>query len=728
MRFLKKIALIILITLIGGVIAFFALSQKTDNSTDTEVERSQQTSSEESSKQMAEATRKQQSSEPSEEIKKDPPVKMKKTTLSLGAGENYTLSTTQKAIKWESSDKNILTVDEKGKVTAKNVGKATVKAYDKDNNSAECTVTVKESPEWVSLKEYELTLGVGENYKLSAVLPEGSAAASRKFDSSDGEIIKMTKTDWEGQFTALKAGSAYVHVKLYNGQEAYCNVTVKAAPKKVDISSKTLTLGAGDKTELRYTLPKDTAAGNITVKSSDGKIVKVTRDGDKLSVSAEKEGTANVSVKTYNGKEAVCKITVKKAPEFVSLVKNEIELKVGQKYTLGSKVSDGAAALERNYSCSNDYVLKMTKTKWEAVFEAIAAGEAWVSVETYNGMQDYCHVIVAEKENSAKGNSNGSNNNSNNGNSENQNNNSQWNGTPTGGHVTAPDGTPWTDNSGRTMVYTTYDSIRLTNNTAVLRQGNKYNIDADSRADNELSYSSSDGSVAKVDQYGTVTAVKSGTANIIITTPEGISDKLEVIVLSDSTSLSYPNVGDTDSILNSASLSPMMTNYGEVDDMVGSIISQVTNDSMSPAQKVRACYDYLVKNCTYGYSGYKAITVSDYLSDEDEEIVEFAYSILKDHVGTCENFSAALTVIMRRLGFEANTAYGDVAMLSGGFDGHYWTDVEIGGKHYIFDAQVENNAMDGDNIHYRYYGMKPELNNNVYRYSYTTRVHGFYRG
>ena len=36
----------------------------------------------------------------------------------------------------------------------------------------------------------------------------------------------MTRTDWQGEFTAMKAGTAYVTVRLYNGKEASCKVTV----------------------------------------------------------------------------------------------------------------------------------------------------------------------------------------------------------------------------------------------------------------------------------------------------------------------------------------------------------------------------------------------------------------------------------------------------------------------------------------------------------------------
>lgn len=721
MKSVKKIILVVLVTAIVGVVAFFSLSQKTDNNNDSDVTEPQSVSSQESSTPKTAVRSQKQESEPSVvEEPKAPPIKMKKTTLSLGVGETYTLQTTSNAVRWESTDNNILSVDSAGKLKANNTGKAVIKAADKDNNTAECTVTVKEAPDWVSFKNTELTLGVGESYKLPAVLPEGTASSVRKFDSSDEEIVKMMKTDWEGQFKAVKTGTAYVHVKLYNGQEAYCTVTVKAAPTKVTISKPTLTLGTGESYELTAELPKDSAASDIKYTSSNNKVAKITVNDGKINISAEGTGTANITVKTYNGKQSVCKVTVKNAPDYIFFEDNEIKLKVGQKSKLACKLSEGSAAMDISYRCSNDYVLKMTKSNGEAEFEAKAAGEAWITAETYNGLQAYCYILVEEKEKNTSGQASGNN--------APQNTSEINNGVPTGGHVTAKDGTPWSDTSGRTLVYTTADSIRMTNNVAVLYSGEKYNIDADSRPDKELKYASGNQAVAKVDMFGTITAVGAGTTDVYITTPEGISDFLEVIVLKSEGSAVYPDVDATNKILDSASLSPVMTGHDEVDEMVGNLISEATDDSMSVSEKVKACYDYLIKNCTYDYSGYKAITADNYLSDEDEEIVEFAYSLLKDHVGTCENFSSAFTIIMRRLGFNANNAYGNVAMLSGGFDGHYWTDVEIGGKHYIFDPDVELSAYDGNEIKYMYYGMNPSPNYNVYRYLYLTKVHGFARG
>ena len=74
-------------------------------------------------------------------------------------------------------------------------------------------------------------MGVGESYSLSAKLPDGSAAAVRSFRTSNSSIVKMTKTNWTGEFRAEGNGTAWTTGRTYNGKEASCKVVVKAGKK-----------------------------------------------------------------------------------------------------------------------------------------------------------------------------------------------------------------------------------------------------------------------------------------------------------------------------------------------------------------------------------------------------------------------------------------------------------------------------------------------------------------
>lgn len=81
-------------------------------------------------------------------------VKLDKSTLSLEEGATATLNATvepsnasDKTVTFASSDKEIATVDNKGKVTAVKAGTADITVTTKDGNkTAKCTLTVTETP------------------------------------------------------------------------------------------------------------------------------------------------------------------------------------------------------------------------------------------------------------------------------------------------------------------------------------------------------------------------------------------------------------------------------------------------------------------------------------------------------------------------------------------------------------------------------------------------------
>ena len=741
MYLLKKTAMIMLTTVLIGGIAVAGHSLSSDKVV-SELEKNTAiyAHDESSDETKVFAQKKQQSStaeneekQTAEPEKKIDIIKLNKESLSLGKGESYELKTNVNAVKWESDNEKIVKVTD-GKIKANSNGTATVKAYDENGNVSECKLTVKDAPDSVSFDKYELTLGVGESYKLSAVIPNG-AAAKRIFTSSDQDILKVTKSDWQGEFKAVKPGVAYAVVKLYNGREASCEITVKEAPEKITISRAEITLGVGESFRLGAAIPAETGAAKRTYRSSDNKIIRMTRTDWAGEFKAVSEGTAWVTVRSYNGKESSCKIIVKKAPESVSLSKNTLELTTGQHYTLTCDVNDGAASSIKTFRSSDSSIVEMTKTEGAGAFTTVAEGTAWVTARTYNGIEKSCKIVVKNKpqrnSNEADGetyseDSDNTNENTS-GRVSSSDDNNNWNGSNTGGgHTTAPDGTPWTASTDNTIVYTDNNMISLTNNVAVLDPGDNYSIELSGSSSGTVSYSSGDDSVATVGEDGTVTAIGNGNTNIYIKDDSGNVGKLEVIVLGSRNSCIYPDMYSVTNALDNTSLNPLKTNYQPIDDMIDGIFSEILTDGMSNSEKVQACYDYLAQNCTYGYDGYKAVSIDGYYSDEDKEIAEFSYCILKDQLGTCENFSAAFVVMMRRLGYEANQIYGDVAMSAGGYDGHYWADVEIDGKHYLFDPQVERNCLGEDKavMHY-FFGMDPENNYSMYRYNYMTCVHGF---
>ena len=113
----------------------------------------------------------------------------------------------------------------------------------------------------------------------------------------------------KGVITAKKTGSAKITVQT-SKQKIIYNVTVKKAPKKIQkVTPAKKTLKVKKSFTIKVTLPKGTASNKITYTSSNKKVATVNSKGK---VTAKKKGTAKITVKTFNGKKKVIKVTVKK--------------------------------------------------------------------------------------------------------------------------------------------------------------------------------------------------------------------------------------------------------------------------------------------------------------------------------------------------------------------------------------------------------------------------------
>lgn len=213
-------------------------------------------------------------------------------------------------------------------IEGKNVGTTTIKVTASkckgygfglvNKTSGTCKVTVKPAPTGVSLNTKSLVLGKGENYTLSECTNSGSYANSTNLvwsssNSSVAEVIHLANVN-KAYVIAKKVGTAYITVKTYNGKTATCKLTVKNAPSSISLNKTSITLSKGK----TYTLTESTNSGSyanncsLQWTSSNTKVVTVSKgSGNRATVKAIGKGTAYITVKTYNGKTAKCKITVK---------------------------------------------------------------------------------------------------------------------------------------------------------------------------------------------------------------------------------------------------------------------------------------------------------------------------------------------------------------------------------------------------------------------------------
>ena len=322
-------------------------------------------------------------------------IVINKTKLVLGVGEKFNLNSYLPSgcasYNTAYSTNNALVADvvkDNGLVTAKAVGtaKITVKTY--NGKTAVCVINVKKAPKSISLNKKQITLGIGERFDLNSSLPSGCGAYSIVYSTNNAKTADVKRAG--GLVTAKTVGTAKITVKTYNGKTAICVINVKKAPKSISLNKKQITLGIGERFDLNSSLPSDCGAYSIVYSTNNAKTADVKRAGGL--VTAKAVGTAKITVKTYNGKTAVCTFTVKPQAKSVTLNSKEIVMYVGEAFDLNSSIPKNTAAYYRLYSTSN--AKTATVTRGGGIVKALKVGTATISCTLSNGKKAICKVYI----------------------------------------------------------------------------------------------------------------------------------------------------------------------------------------------------------------------------------------------------------------------------------------------------------------------------------------------
>ena len=295
-----------------------------------------------------------------------------------------------KDVSFSSSDTDVVTVDEKGRVTAVGPGTATITITTKDGGfKATVTVTVKaKAPavvnvSGVKLDKHELSLKKDEKFTLTATVePSDAADKSVSWKSSDTAVATVE----DGEVVAVAAGTATITVTTTDGEFTdECKLTVaedKPGDETVKVTGVKL-----DKHEL--SLKKDEKA--TAVATVDG--------GEVVAVAA---GTATITVTTTDGKFTdECKVTVTEDKPGddtikvtgVTLDKTELTIGVGTYATLVATVEPADATDKTVEWKSNKSSVAIVDD--DGRVSGIIPGSATITVTTKDGgFKATCDVTV----------------------------------------------------------------------------------------------------------------------------------------------------------------------------------------------------------------------------------------------------------------------------------------------------------------------------------------------
>ena len=417
-------------------------------------------------------------------------------TLNLEA-EIEPENATNKNVTWSSDNEAVATVSA-GVVTAVGVGTATITVTTADGGkTATCTVTVSEdviSVTGVSLDKNSATLTVGGSVTLAAtVSPSDATNKNVSWSTSDPSVANVTN----GTVTAIGAGTATITVKTADGgKTATCTVTVSAPVVNVtgvtlDQESATVKVG-GTLTLVATVEPSDATNQNVTWASNNETVATVDATGK---VTAKAAGEATITVTTEDGsKTASCVVTVSSSAVSVTgvtLNKTSVSLEEGENETLVATVAPSDAT-NMNVTWKSDNTAVATVDATGKV-TAVKAGTATITVTTADGGKTAtCQVTVTAK-------------------------------------VVAVTG------------------VTLDKSTATLELGDNLTLVptiAPSNATNKnVTWKSSNETVATVDATGKVVALKAGTATITVTTADGNKTATCTVTVNDETPSTIPVTG-----------------------------------------------------------------------------------------------------------------------------------------------------------------------------------------
>ena len=231
------------------------------------------------------------------------PLQVKKSTTALEA----TVSARGDSVKsWKSSNTKIVTVNSRGKITAKKTGTAKITVTTKSGATATCTVKVQKSKvttKSLSISKKKLTLQTKKSTILTLERNPISATEKITWTSSNTKVATVNS---KGKVTAKKAGTATITARTSNGKKVTCKVTVKAPKVTLKKTSASIKVGNTAAIQIKSTYP-----ANDEVKSYKSSNKKVATVNSKGKVTGVKKGKATITVTMKSGAKATFKVTIK---------------------------------------------------------------------------------------------------------------------------------------------------------------------------------------------------------------------------------------------------------------------------------------------------------------------------------------------------------------------------------------------------------------------------------
>lgn len=159
----------------------------------------------------------------------------------------------------------------------------------------------------VSFSKSTVKIGKGETYTLKATLSNKTDSSAVTYKSSNNKVVSVDLNS--GKIKGISKGSARITAISNDGNIATYTVNVYNAPKRISSRPyKKATMRRGHSLKVKVRFSKGCYSNKIKYSSSRKSVATVSSSGK---VKAKKRGRTTITLKSFNGKKARVRITVR---------------------------------------------------------------------------------------------------------------------------------------------------------------------------------------------------------------------------------------------------------------------------------------------------------------------------------------------------------------------------------------------------------------------------------
>lgn len=308
----------------------------------------------------------------------------------------YTVAGSGKGLsfKWSSSNSSIATVSPTGVIKAKAQGNCMITITASNGAAARIAVTVVQPITSIKLSGSKATLEPGHKKTVTATVgPSNATSKSLVWSSSNSSVATVSK----GVITAVGKGTCIItcRSKFYSNISVSYKVTVKQAVTAVSMESAVKLNENSTKRLTAKAVPNTASNARLSFKSSNASVAAVSSNGV---ITAKSKGSCVITATATDGsgKSAKCRVTVVRPVTNVKLNAHTISWNVGKKAHFRPTVTPTTASnISVKYTSSNR---RVAMVDGNGLLTAVGKGTCTVTCTAADGSgkKDTCKVTVKQ--------------------------------------------------------------------------------------------------------------------------------------------------------------------------------------------------------------------------------------------------------------------------------------------------------------------------------------------